>query len=109
MENVIRVEKNELNTLISNLQTYYENISTYIEDAEEIVAKLLTFFEGEIPDSITSKFGEFQLQFPNLKKTLESFIEDFKKLDVAFEDEQSEISTDEVELDKGGEFINVNN
>ena len=107
MSDKIAVEEKGINTLISELFAYYENISKYLESIDESALKISSSFEGEIRDAINTKFIEFQDQFPKLKAILESHIEDIKKLNVHFKDEQSSISTNEIESVKGGEFIDV--
>ena len=107
MDDVIRVEEKDLNVLITNLQTYYDNISQCLNDMEETMAKMPSCFEGEIPDSISNKFKEFEDKFPIVKGNIESFVQDFKNLDTAFKNEQNAVYVSDVEEDKGGDFINV--
>ncbi len=109
MSDVIAVKESDLATTIANLQSNYDNISKSFSDASDIVSQICACVEGEVSDTIRSKFSEFDLQFPIARENLQSFIDDIKNVNIAFDNAQSSVSTNEVEVDKGGEFINVNN
>ncbi len=103
----ITINENLLNTTILNLQKYRDNISNNLNNERELFSKISSCIEGEIGDSIKNKLSQFDIQFDLLLENLESFIEDFKNVVIAFKEQDSSITLKEVETDKGGETINV--
>ena len=110
MSDNIRLINDDTETVISNLSNYYEEITNSMSDMSKVIGSLTSCLEGEVADSITKKFSEYEEQFPFINECIQSYVEYFKNLVTKFDDQDTKIKTDEVtKSEKGGDIINVNN
>ena len=110
MSDVIRLEKGETESTISNLSNYETDISKSLTDMSEVMGKLTSCLEGEVADSVVGKFSEYEDQFPFINESIQSYVKDFRNLVTRFEEQDNATSPDDVTIaNKGGDLVNVNN
>ena len=108
MSDLISIEKHETDELIVKLENYADEIESSFNDMSSLILDIKNSINGAISDTIQNKFSEFENQFGLINDDMKAYIQDFKKLIVDFEDEDSSVSTGEVDKAKeGGEIINV--
>ena len=100
-------ETDKLSNDLSNLET---DIVKSLSDMSNIMVRISSFLEGDLSDSIISKFGEFESQFSTISSNMMSYVNDFKKLVVRFDEQNIDIKVDSANIaKKGGDLVNVNN
>ncbi len=105
MDDSISISESELKTVIDNLSSESTEISKSLEDISKLFDSFE--FEGEIGDSIRTKFTAIEDTFSVVKTNVESCITDLQNLVTKFNDENSSTSLGDVDLAKGGETLNV--
>ena len=110
MSEQISLLNTDAKRVTSNLENYSTDIENSFKNMSVTMGKLSSALEGEVADSLSSKFVEFEEKFPVVMDNMKSYIEDFKNLVTSFKNEDKRIHTNDVaRVRKEGEFINVNN
>ncbi len=109
MTNDISISETELNIIINEMNSESLEMFKCLESLSNLFDSLNQSLEGEIADSIKSKFESIEADFPIIKSNIESYSTDLKNLITKFNVQDSSISLKEVDLAKGGEIINVKN
>lgn len=101
----ISISEDELKLIINQMNSESLEISKCFEDISKLFDTLT--LEGEIADSVISKFDAISANFPIVKNNVESCVTDLEHLITKFNEQSSSISLGEVNLAKGGETVNV--
>ena len=101
----ISISEGDLKIVINQLNSESLEISKCLENISKLFETLS--LEGDIADSIKSKFDLITANFPIIKDNVVSCITDLEHLITKFNKQTSSISLGEVDLAKGGETVNV--
>lgn len=104
---IIAVNDEKMNSLISDSIELDTDIIKCLNDMQEMMSVLYKGIEGEVSDSISNKFSDFDSQFSMLIENIESYTKDFQNACKRFNMIQSRVSLNDVEKGKGGESVNV--
>ena len=107
MSDAILANEESLLRLISDLESHCENVSSYLNDTSTIISDMSKCIDSSLLQTITNKFTDYETQFSSIIQDLQSYIDDFKKVSENFSVQQSTISVNEIDSDKGGETVNV--
>ena len=106
----IAAREDEIKNLASNLDYIESDVSKCLTNMSKIIDNMSNYLKGDIYKSIKDKFSDYEGQFDVIKGNLESFIQDYNKVNDSFNNMSSSISLNEVKsFEKGGDIINVNN
>jgi hypothetical protein len=109
-KDTIAAREDEIIKLASNLGYIESDVSKCLNNMSKVIDNMSNYLKGDIYKSIKDKFSNFEDQFDMIKGNLESFIEDYNRVNNNFNNMGSSISLSEVKsFEKGGDIINVNN
>ena len=110
MSDTIALNDIETVNLSDKLTIYSTEIETSLNNMCDIISKMSTALEGEISNSIKSKFSYFESQFPQINDNIQSYIQDFKNLVIDFTTQDASTRVESVNQvsNEGGDVVNVN-
>lgn len=109
-ENMIGINVENLDNLVTELSTICTNLSVCFDELKDNIFETTNCFKGDVGDTMRDKFKEFESQFPTVLSNLNTYIDDFVTLKNNHINFEKNIILSEVEKlsIEGGDFSGVN-